>query len=211
MILTDREIKLALKKKLIAIDPAPATNAYASTSVDLTLDPLLRIFRNTGAGVIIDPGLPGYQVKQLLLGVTDPFTIPADGWDFARGTLILGWTKERVELNLKAKLAARVEGKSSLARLGLGIHITAPTIHAGFVGTIQLEMINHGPSHIKLRPHMPICQLIFEMTKGVPEKAYKGQFSGHRRQVNLNFLFPLLNYPGVLRNALPTQRKIVKA
>jgi dCTP deaminase len=180
MILTDREIKSALKKKLIAIDPAPATNAYASTSVDLTLDPLLRIFRNTGAGVIIDPGLPGYQVKQLLLGVTDPFTIPASGFDFARGTLILGWTKERVELNLKAKLAARVEGKSSLARLGLGIHITAPTIHAGFVGTIQLEMINHGPNHIKLRPHMPICQLIFEMTKGVPEKAYKGQFSGQK-------------------------------
>ena len=180
MILTDREIKLALKKKLIAIDPAPATNAYSSTSVDLTLDPLLRIFRNTGAGVIIDPGMPGYEVRRLLLGVTDAFTIPADGWDFARGTLILGWTKERVELNLRAKLAARVEGKSSLARLGLGIHITAPTIHAGFVGTIQLEMINHGPNHIKLRPNMSICQVIFEMTKGVPEKAYRGQFSGQK-------------------------------
>ena len=155
-------------------------DAYASTSVDLTLDPLLRIFRTTGAGIIIDPGLPGYQVKQLLNGVTDAFTIPAEGWDFPRGTLILGWTKERVELNLKAKLAARVEGKSGLARLGLGIHITAPTIHAGFVGTVQLEMINHGPNHIKLRPHMRICQLIFEMTKGVPQKAYKGQFSGQR-------------------------------
>jgi dCTP deaminase len=124
--------------------------------------------------------LSGYQVKQLLIGVTDPFTIPQDGWDFPCGTLILGWTKERVELNLKAKLAARVDGKSSLARLGLGIHITAPTIHAGFVGTIQLEMINHGPNLIKLRPLMPICQLIFEMTKGVPQKAYKGQFTGQQ-------------------------------
>ncbi len=180
MILPDREIKSALKKKLIAIDPAPAANAYASTSVDLKLDPLLRIFRNTGAGVIVDPGMPGYQVRQLLDGVTDPFTIPLEGWDFARGTLVLGWTQERIELNLKSKLAARVEGKSSLARLGLGIHVTAPTIHAGFVGTIQLEMINHGPMHIKLRPLMPICQLIFEMTKGVPEKAYKGQFSGQK-------------------------------
>ncbi len=180
MIFPDREIKIALKKKLITIDPAPNSSAYASTSVDLTLDPLLRIFRNTGPGVIIDPGLPGYQVKQLLNGVTDPFTIPVGGWDFPRGTLVLGWTKERVELNLKAKLAARVEGKSSLARLGLGIHITAPTIHAGFVGTIQLEMFNHGPNLIKLRPDMPICQLIFEMTKGVPEKAYKGQFSGQK-------------------------------
>ena len=78
------------------------------------------------------------------------------------------------------RLAARVEGKSSLARLGLGVHVTAPTIHAGFVGTIQLEIINHGPMHIKLRAGMPICQLIFETTKGMPETAYKGQFSGQR-------------------------------
>jgi dCTP deaminase len=90
------------------------------------------------------------------------------------------WTKERVELNLKGKVAARVEGKSGLARLGLAIHVTAPTIHAGFVGTIQLEMINHGPMHIKLRIGMAICQIIFEATKGVPAKAYKGQFSGQR-------------------------------
>jgi dCTP deaminase len=178
MILPDREIKKSLAGKLIVIDPAPALDAYSSTSVDLTLDPRLRIFRDTGAGVIIDPGMPGYRVKTLLDGVTDTFTIPAAGWDFAPGRLVLGWTKERIELKVKGKVAARVEGKSSLARLGLGIHVTAPTIHAGFVGTIQLEMINHGPMHIKLRPQMAICQLIFETTKGMPEKAYKGQFSG---------------------------------
>jgi dCTP deaminase len=180
MILTDREIRKALAARLIVIDPAPALEAYASTSVDLTLDPLLKIFRATGPGVIIDPGLPGYKVKQMLDGVTDPHTIPAHGWDFPPRQLVLGWTNERVELNLKGKVAARVEGKSGLARLGLGIHVTAPTIHAGFVGTIQLEMINHGPMHIKLRPGMAICQLIFETTKGTPQKAYKGQFSGQK-------------------------------
>jgi dCTP deaminase len=179
MILTDREIKKSLANKQVVIDPPPAKNAYASTSVDLTLDSLLRIFR-TGAGVIIDPGLPGYQIKQILNGVTDPFTIPTEGWDFPPDKLILGWTRERVELNLKGQVAARVEGKSGLARLGLGIHITAPTIHAGFVGTIQLEMFNHGPMHIKLRPGMAICQLIIETTKGKPEKAYKGQFAGQK-------------------------------
>lgn len=179
MILTDREIKKALAKKLVVIDPAPVADAYASTSVDLTLDPLVRIFR-TGTGVIIDPGMPGYKVKALLDGVTDPRTLLAEGWDFPPGKLILAWTRERVELNLKGQVAARVEGKSGLARLGLGVHITAPTIHAGFVGTIQLEMFNHGPMHIKLRPKMPICQLIFEMTKGMPGKAYKSQFSGQQ-------------------------------
>jgi len=179
MILTDREIKKALAKKLVVIDPEPAADAYASTSVDLTLDPLLKIFR-IGTGVIIDPGMPGYKVKELLDGATDALTITSGGWDFSPGKLVLGWTKERVELNLEGQVAARVEGKSGLARLGLGVHVTAPTIHAGFVGTIQLEMINHGPMHIKLRPGMPICQLIFEMTKGKPGKAYKGQFSGQK-------------------------------
>jgi dCTP deaminase len=179
MILTDREIRKSLAQKLVVIEPAPAADAYASTSVDLTLDPLLRIFR-TGTGVIIDPGMPGYQTKALLDGVTDPHTIPMQGWDFPPGNLVLGWTRERVELKLKGRVAARVEGKSGLARLGLGIHVTAPTIHAGFVGTIQLEMINHGPMHIKLRPGMAICQLIFETTKGMPEKAYKGQFAGQK-------------------------------
>ncbi len=84
--------------------------------------------------------MPGYRVKTLLDGVTDAFTTPADGWHFAPGRLVLGWTRERIELNVKGKFATRVEGKSSLARLGLGIHVTAPTIHAGFVGTIQLEL-----------------------------------------------------------------------
>src|SRR5258708_6917479 len=90
--------------------------------------------------------------------------------------IFLGWTEENVELPIEARLAARVEGKSSLARLGIGIHITAPTIHAGFKGPIQLEICNHGPLKVKLTPGMPVCQLIFEQTLGTPEKGYKGQF-----------------------------------
>ena len=76
------------------------------------------------------------------------------------------------------RLAARVEGKSSLGRLGLGVHITAPTIHAGFNGRIRLEIINHGSLPIRLRAGMRICQLIFEQTLGTPEKGYSGRFVG---------------------------------
>jgi dCTP deaminase len=180
MILTDREIQKLLKGRLISIEPNPPLDAYDSTSVDLSLDPLLRIFRTNAPGLIIDPGTPGYKAKDLILSVTDPLPIPAQGWDLPRGTLVLGWTKERVELNLKGKVAARVEGKSGLARIGLGIHVTAPTIHADFTGTIQLELVNHGPMPIKLRPGMAICQLILEMTKGTPSKAHKSQFQGQR-------------------------------
>jgi dCTP deaminase len=94
--------------------------------------------------------------------------------------LLLAWTRERLALPLTSRLAARVEGKSSLARLGVGIHITAPTIHAGFSGQIQLEVINHGPADVVLRPGMRICQLIFETTLGTPDKGYSGMFAGQR-------------------------------
>jgi dCTP deaminase len=91
---------------------------------------------------------------------------------------VLAWTKEYVNLVSYNRVAARVEGKSSLARFGLAIHVTAPTIHAGFDGHIRLEMVNHGKLPIRLRTGMRICQLIFEQTLGTPEKGYQGQFSG---------------------------------
>jgi len=93
---------------------------------------------------------------------------------------------ERIQLPPASRLAARVEGKSSLARLGLGVHVTAPTIHAGFGATrdpdypgsaIRLEMWNIGPLRIKLEKGMPICQLIFEWVDGTPEKGYAGQLA----------------------------------
>lgn len=180
MILTDREIKNSLSAGLIKIDPSPAAAAFASTTVDLTLDPHLRKFKPSqhGAYVAIDPGSPGYKALQALEGLTEPVDITSDGFDLVPRELILGWTVERIELPIHGRLAARVEGKSNLARLGLAIHVTAPTIHAGFSGTIQLEMINHGPVPIRLRPGLRICQLVFESTLGMPDNAYQGQFLG---------------------------------
>ena len=80
-----------------------------------------------------------------------------------------------------------MEGKSSLARLGLGVHVTAPTIHAGFGhkesqpdypgSSIQLEIWNFGPINVVLQTGMKICQLIFELVDGTPEMGYEGRFS----------------------------------
>jgi dCTP deaminase len=180
MILTDREIKNSLAAQLIIIDPAPPPEAFASTTVDLTLDPILRIFKSLayGLSVCIDPGLPGYKARDLLASVTEEFVIPTAGFDLIPGKLVLGWTKERLELPIRGRVAARVEGKSGLARVGLSIHCTAPIIHSGFEGTIQLEIVNHGPMPIKLRPGISICQLCFEQTLGMPDNAYRGQFLG---------------------------------
>lgn len=181
MILTDREIQIALQHQSIVIDPEPEEKAYSSTSVDLTLDPTLTEFRDRrkGIDVCIDPSSEGYRHDEVLAEVTEQITIdPQNGYEFRPGKLILAWSTEYVKLYSHARLAARVEGKSSLARLGVGVHITAPTIHAGFDGQIRLEMINHGVIPIRLKAGMRICQLIFEQTVGTPVSGYKGRFSG---------------------------------
>jgi dCTP deaminase len=180
LILTDREIQIAIERELIRIDPRPTEKAFSSTSVDLTLDPSLTRFRTQRAGVetVLDPNHVDFSPESSLADLTEVIEIQADGFPLPCKTLFLGWTREYVDLKTDARLAARVEGKSSLARLGLGVHITAPTIHSGFNGRIRLEIINHGSLPIKLRPGMRICQLIFEATLGTPERGYRGQFSG---------------------------------
>jgi dCTP deaminase len=181
VILTDREIQSYLSDGLIEIKPSPSLDAYASTSVDLRLGDFLHIFKERTPGVeaAIDPTVAGYDVRELINRETDKLTIPTDGYVLKGKTLVLGWTKESINLCGKGRVAARVEGKSSLARIGLAVHVTAPTIHAGFAAaSIQLEIINHGPLPIRIKAGMAICQLIFEQTSGIPEKEYKSQFSG---------------------------------
>lgn len=182
MILTDREIQISIQNQAIVVDPAPNGDAYASTSLDLTLDSSLKIFSSAEIGLeqTIDPGKQGYSFAKIIERITEDMVVDEGGFVLDPKRLVLGWTRERIELRAMSRIAARVEGKSSLARLGLGVHVTAPTIHAGFTGRIQLEIVNHGHMPIRLRSGMYICQLIFEQTLGVPDKGYVGQFAGQR-------------------------------
>jgi dCTP deaminase len=106
---------------------------------------------------------------------------PARPFSLEPQAFILGKTKEFVDFPLaegdSVSYAARVEGRSSLARCGLVVHLTAPTIHAGFRGTITLEIANLGPMPIILRPGMNICQLIIEEVSGTPQLT-QSQFRG---------------------------------
>jgi dCTP deaminase len=181
MVLTDREIQVAIENAQIVIEPSPDQVAYSSTSLDLTLSRFLREWKKVpvkGVEQTICPATEGYKFSDLAAAFSQTKEMNSDGYVLEPGIFVLGWTEESVELPIHARLAARVEGKSSLARLGIGIHITAPTIHAGFKGPIQLEICNHGPLKVKLVPSMPVCQLIFEQTLGTPDKGYKGQFYG---------------------------------
>jgi dCTP deaminase len=174
MILTDREIQAFLESEQISITPAPPADAYSSTSLDLTLDEPGEVWKEL-PGQPIRPSAKGYNYKSL---DARKERISLKGYAFKPQSLLLAWTKEDIVLPYTSRIAARVEGKSGLARLGILVHMTAPTIHAGFRGQIQLEMYNLGPYEIILDPGMTICQLIFEITFGTPAKGYGGQFSG---------------------------------
>lgn len=186
MILTDREIQAAIVSNQIVIHPAPDADAYSATSVDLTLSPIIRVWHDFATlGVeppVFTPGIPGYKANPVVTKYTDVVTIPEDGYVVEPGSFLLAWTMERLELPPQFQIAARVEGKSSLARHGIGVHVTAPTIHPGFTGQLTLEMYNIGSLHVKLHTGMRVCQLIFEQTLGTPDKGYAGQFADQRAQ-----------------------------
>jgi len=191
VILSDREVRAALERGALRITPDPRTDAslWSSTAVDLRLDEPLNtwVFPAEKAPRYFAPGDPAYDLPTLIGQFLRPVARTDEGFLIQPGHFYLGWTQERIQLPHRSRLAARVEGKSSLARLGLGVHVTAPTIHAGFGATdldpsfagnpIQLEIWNTGPLPVLLRPGLAICQLIFEWVDGTPEQGYRGQFA----------------------------------
>ncbi len=179
MILCDTEIRAALRSRQLVIDPAPPAGHIATSAVDLMLGREFRRWRSPegeAASIAIDPSQPDFY-RSHAVQFLEPVPTDGDGSVIIRpGELILGITHERVELPEASRLAARVEGRSTLARLGLGVHVTAPTIHAGFRGQITLESTNQGPVPIMLRPEVRICQLIVEQVFGTPSSSLEGIF-----------------------------------
>ncbi len=189
MILSNAEIQRALDEQRLILEPEPSPRRppprggycpYQTSAVDLRLGDEISSLRNE---LPLDINLVrgrfgdlfGPNSIQQQLTAEQPFVLKP-------GRLVLGRTHERVALPIRAKhppLAARLEGKSSYARCGLLVHFTAPTIHAGFSGTITLELCNLGPFPISLYPGAPICQLIIETVKGVPFRN-DSQFQGQR-------------------------------
>ena len=181
MILTDREIQLAIANGQIEITPEPDDEAYSSTTLDLTLDAPGETWSPFN-GQPIRPGVAGYKYEELSHRKTKLLSI--QNYTIKKHDFLLTWTRETVHIPVNSRIAARVEGKSGLARLGLVVHLTAPTIHAGFKGQIQLEIVNLGPNEIIFDVGMPICQLIFEMTFGTPNKGYTGRYLGQGAPVS---------------------------
>jgi dCTP deaminase len=174
VILSDRTIREQLAAGRIVIDPLDESLIQPS-SIDVRISNLFRVFRNHTRGVI--------DVKQDMVDLTELVEIPDDGDEafmLHPGEFVLGSTLERIAV--PDDLVGRVEGKSSLGRLGLLIHSTAGFIDAGFDGHITLELANVASLPITLYPGMKIGQVSFMQMTTPADQPYGSGASGSKYQ-----------------------------
>ncbi len=168
MILSDRDIKARIAKGDIVVQ-SPDNDHHlnvGASSMDLRLGKYFKIYDHTKFA-ILDPMKPeSFKDATKLIEVDDeraPFIVQP-------GEFILGVTLEKIKIS--DDLVARVEGRSSLGRLGIIIHSTAGFVDAGFEGTITLEITNINRMPVALYPGMRVCQLAFEEMSSVAEVPY---------------------------------------
>jgi dCTP deaminase len=172
VILSDRSIHEALDSGRIVIDPLGKA-AVQPSSVDLHVDHFFRVFRNDTTPYI-DP-------KESQEDLTELVEVP-DGQSFILhpGEFVLGSTLERVAL--PDDLVARLEGKSSLGRLGLLIHSTAGFVDSGWDGHLTLELSNVANLPIAIYPGMKIGQISFLQMTTAAENPYGSGATGSKYQ-----------------------------
>ena len=187
MILSNDGIKKALEEGALEISPVPDETQYTTSAVDLHLGDEFYAWDASKlqvTGVKVELDLSAQQFNETAKAYLVPVKKQDDGSVVFPPFRVHQWhmlaiTKERIHLNRDHRLAARVEGRSSLARIGIIVHLTAPTIHAGFGGKITLEMINFSPFYLKMVPNKTrICQLIVERLESDPTREINTAFQG---------------------------------
>ncbi|WP_182378034.1 dCTP deaminase [Nocardioides sp. WS12] len=172
MLLSDRDISAELDAGRIALDPYDPSMLQPS-SVDVRLDRFFRVFENHRYPHI-DPAEDQSDLTREIEPIGDePFILHP-------GEFVLGSTYEVV--TLPDDVAARLEGKSSLGRLGLLTHSTAGFIDPGFSGHVTLELANVANLPIKLWPGMKIGQVCFFRLSSAAEHPYGSEKYGSRYQ-----------------------------
>jgi dCTP deaminase len=156
MVLSDGDIRKALESGWIKIDPFPdLEKQLGSVSVDFRLGQTFMVFEHSRFSYI-DPRHPqsiGDAMRTIVVNEDDPFIMQPG--DFA-----LASTMESLEL--PDDLLGRLEGRSSIARLGITVHSTAAVFEPGWVGTATMELSNLGRMAVALYPGMRICAFSFE-------------------------------------------------
>ena len=170
MVLSDRDIRAEITAGRIVIDPF-IPEAVQPSSVDLHLDRRFRVFRNNRYPYI-DVRTEQPELTELVeIAGDEPFILHP-------GEFVLGSTLERVEL--PNDLVARLEGRSSLGRLGLLIHSTAGYVDPGWEGNLTLELSNVANLPITLYDGMKIGQISFQRLSSPAEIAYGDARIGSR-------------------------------
>jgi dCTP deaminase len=170
MLLSDRDIRAELAAGRVVLEPYEEQMVQPS-SVDVRIDRWFRLFDNHKYAVI-DPAEEQPDLTRLVeVGVGEPFVLHP-------GEFVLASTYEVV--TLPDDIAARLEGKSSLGRLGLLTHSTAGFVDPGFSGHVTLELSNVATLPIKLWPGMKIGQLCFFRLSSAAELPYGAGATGSR-------------------------------
>ncbi|SKC76188.1 dCTP deaminase [Krasilnikoviella flava] len=172
MLLSDRDIRAELDAGRVVLDPYEPSMLQPS-SIDVRLDRYFRLFDNHKYP-FIDPSQEQPELTRLVeVSPEEPFVLHP-------GEFVLGSTFESV--TLPDDVAARLEGKSSLGRLGLLTHSTAGFIDPGFSGHVTLELSNVATLPITLWPGMKIGQMCFFRLSSPAEHPYGSDAYGSRYQ-----------------------------
>ena len=167
MILSDRDIKAAIASGKVKMETKRtdlAAHIHAS-SMDLRLGNVFKVYEHSKYA-ILDPKDPtsfAQNMRIIEVAEGEPFIVQP-------GEFILGVTQEKI--TVPDDLVVRVEGRSSLGRLGIIIHSTAGFVDPGFSGTITLEISNLNRMPVALYPGMRVCQLAFETMSSPAETPY---------------------------------------
>ena len=177
MLLSGAEIQRAVESGELLISPCDfSTDVLQPASIDLHLDPIVQVQSSAPIpGIKVIP--EDVDIQSLLRRHSDEQDISnGRSLAFEPGRFVIGKTTETV--GLPFGLAGRVEGRSRLARLGIGVHITAPKIDPGFRNQITLEIFNLGPWTVELSAGMRICTFLVEQLREPSLWGYQGRFQG---------------------------------
>jgi dCTP deaminase len=167
MILSDRDIKKAIESGRVKIDSDQDVASYHihASSMDLRLGNTFKLYDHSKFA-ILDPKRP-----ETFAGNMRTITVPeGESFIVQPGEFVLGVTMESI--TVPDDLVVRVEGRSSLGRLGIIVHSTAGFVDPGFSGTITLEISNLNRLPVALYPGMRVCQLAFEMMTSPADTPY---------------------------------------
>lgn len=171
MRLCDTDIIKNINEGKIVIEPRPNDDQVSGITVDLTLGNKFRVFQDHAAPYI-DLSGPKHETEKALESImSDEIVISEDQAFFLHpGELALAMTYESI--TLPSDLVGWLDGRSSLARLGLMVHVTAHRIDPGWSGNIVLEFYNSGKLPLALKPQMKIGALSFETMSAPAAKPY---------------------------------------